>query len=228
MLFFPKKQPTPPLLQNPIINPNCTEFEVNNWVISEFVLEHLTPVVGTHPFPLDELSLMSASICRLKPTHLFEWGTHVGKSARIFWETISYFQLHTKIYSIDLPDDVEHTEHPRSERGKLVENIPQVKLLQGDGVTKALEIYASVPKCKPLFFLDGDHEYKSIKRELQLIFKHTKKANILIHDTFYQSKKSQYNIGPYKAVTEFHKKHPKFKAIATKFGLPGMTLLYQA
>ena len=60
------------------------EFEVNNWIISEFIVEKLVPVVGVHPFPLDELSLMTAAVCRFQPELIFEWGTNIGKSARIF------------------------------------------------------------------------------------------------------------------------------------------------
>lgn len=29
----------------PILNENCTEFEVNNWAISDFVIEHLVPII---------------------------------------------------------------------------------------------------------------------------------------------------------------------------------------
>ena len=101
-------------------NLDCTEFEVDNWVISDFLVNKLIPVVGTHPYPIMELSLMVASICRLKPNVIFEWGTNIGKSARIFYETGKQFDIPLEIHSIDLPDDLDHQEHPRSGRGRMV------------------------------------------------------------------------------------------------------------
>ena len=79
-------------------NPSATEFEVNNWAISEFVLSRLVPVVGVHPYPLNELMLMAAAICRFKPTHVFEWGTNVGASARVFHEAGRHFSIPLEIH----------------------------------------------------------------------------------------------------------------------------------
>ena len=216
-------------LSNPVVNDNCSEFEVNNWLISEFILNKVIPIVGIKPFPINELLLMVATVCRLKPSYIFEWGTHVGKSARIFYETCAYFNIKTIIHSVDLPDNVEHVEHPKDKRGILVKNIDRVILHQGDGLTTALKICKknSIKK-NILFFLDGDHEYQSVKRELMGIMKNLPEANILIHDTFYQSSKSGYNIGPYKAVNTVLKLLPNsYKVYSTKLGLPGMTLLYK-
>ena len=92
--------------RNPALNEKSSEFEVNNWIVSEFVVDKLIPVVGMHPFPLNELMLMSSAVCRFKPELIFEWGTNIGKSARIFYETIKAFDVASQIHSIDLPDDV--------------------------------------------------------------------------------------------------------------------------
>jgi cephalosporin hydroxylase len=216
-------------IRNPAVNINCRKFEVDNWLISEFILDKIIPVVGTRPYPLNELSLMVAAVCRLKPEYIFEWGTFIGSSARVFYETCAYFNIKTVIHSIDLPDNVEHKEHPKGERGRLVKDINQVILHQGDGLTTALEI------CKQnrinkrvLFFLDGDHGYKSVKRELMGIIKEIPQASILIHDTFYQSSKSGYNTGPFKAINAVLKLFPnKYNILSANTGLPGMTLLYK-
>lgn len=217
-------------LLDPVVNNDCTEFEVNNWQISDFIIDKIISIVGTRPYPLNELSLMVATVCRLKPSYIFEWGTHVGKSARIFYETCAYFNIKTIIHSIDLPDAMEHIEHPKDQRGKLVKGLNGIILHQSDGLTTALKICKNYPinKNKTLFFLDGDHEYQSVKRELTGIIKNVPEANILIHDTFYQSSKANYNIGPHKAVNEVLKLFPnKYKVFSTKLGLPGMTLLYK-
>ena len=214
--------------QDPAVNVNCSEFEVNNWIISEFIFQRLVPIVGVTPYPINELALMVSAICRLKPTHIFEWGTNIGKSARIFYETAKHFGLSTEIHSIDLPDEIDHHEHPREKRGMFVKGIPAVWLYQGDGVETSLEIYRKVSDlCRPLVYIDGDHSYTAVKRELGEIIKNMPNASILLHDTFYQSAESGYNLGPYKAITDTLSNMPhRYKIISTNTGLPGMTLLY--
>jgi hypothetical protein len=223
--------------QGAVINPHCSELEVDNWVISEFIIQRLVPVVGIHPYPINEQCLMAAAVCALKPALIFEWGTNLGKSARIFYETARRFKVQTQIYSIDLPDEVAHAEHPGEKRGIYVLNLEGVSLLTGDGLETSLSIYrqhmanpsnarqnASVA---PLFFIDGDHGYDSVKRELEGIIAAVPEANILLHDTFYQSPESHYNIGPYRATQEVLQTAPSFRILRQELGLPGMTLLYR-
>ena len=125
---------------------------------------------------------------------------------------------------------MEHIEHPKENRGLLVKGIKEVNLHLGDGLENALQI---VSDCKndnfrPLFFIDGDHSYESVKRELEGIIKNVPQANILLHDTFYQSEESGYNVGPYKAVVDVLAGMPnRYKIISQNIGLPGMTLLWQ-
>jgi cephalosporin hydroxylase len=169
---------------------------------------------------------MTASVCWSNPKYIFDWGTNTGKSARIFYEIKKYFGLNAKIVTIDLLDDQEHSEHPGKLRGKFVKGIKEVKLIQGDGIVEALKICNKRKVSKAFFFLDGDHSYKSIKRELNLIHKNINSPTMLVHDTFFQSEKSKYNIGPHKAVKEFQN-NTGYKSIETKLGLPGMTLIYK-
>lgn len=213
---------------NPVRNTRCSEFEVDNWIISKFVLKELVPVVGIHPYPLNELMFMTGVVCRIKPTHIFEWGTHVGKSARVFYEITKHFDITSDIHSIDLPDAVKHIEHPGQSRGALVRNIPEVTLHQGDGLDVSLGLYKQIKgKSRPLFFLDGDHQYASVKRELACITHAAPRAFVLIHDTFYQSKKSGYNIGPYRAIRNIPQGKPsRYMSLSTNLGLPGMTFIY--
>jgi cephalosporin hydroxylase len=216
--------------QDPVVNPLCYEFEVNNWIISDFVVNKLVPVVGVHPYPINEQCLMAAAVCVLKPTHIFEWGTNLGKSARIFYEITHKFSIKTQIYSIDLPDDIEHVEHPKEKRGIYVRNLERVNLLLGDGLETSMKIYNTAKqeaKVVPLFFIDGDHSYNSVKRELIMITKDVPEAAILLHDTFFQSSESGYNIGPYQAVKDVITDSHNYKIIRQDLGLPGMTLLYK-
>ena len=211
-------------------NVSSSEFEVDNWMLSNFVMRRLIPAVGVRPFPLTELILMSGTVCRFRPTHIFEWGTHIGKSACVFYETTTYFKIPAEIHSIDLPDDVSHGEHPKDKRGKLVKGRKNVFLHQGDGLSTSLEIIKTISgDFAPLFYVDGDHSYESVKRELEGIIDNVSNATILLHDTFYQSEDSEYNVGPYQAIKDVLDAHPGhgYSRIDTMTGLPGMTLLYK-
>jgi cephalosporin hydroxylase len=202
------------------------EFEVDTWALSSFVVDTLVPAVGVHPYPLNELLLMAGSVTRFRPTHIFEWGTHLGISARIFHETCTHFGLETEIHSVDLPPSRRHVEQPGEERGRYVEGISDVTLHLGDGLKESLRIVRKAPGAAPLFFVDGDHEYASVQRELESIFEHLPDAVMLVHDTFFQNEESGYNTGPYRAVTDFCAAHPHIRRVDTAIGLPGMTLLY--
>ena len=213
---------------NPVPNPGGGEFEIDNYLLSRFIVFELLPIVGFTPFPLNELLLMTGTVCRLRPNILLEWGTHVGKSARIFSETSNMFNLGIQIHSIDLPDHIAHVEHPGNQRGKYVKTKYNVHLYQGDGLEKAHEIISSLGLNQNiLFFLDGDHSFDSVFSELTTIMTKYPNANILVHDTFFQSDSSMYNIGPYKAIQSALQVLPNsFHIISMNTGLPGMTLLF--
>ncbi|MES2893447.1 MAG: CmcI family methyltransferase [Bacteroidota bacterium] len=222
------KKITAPAYTRPM---DAGRFEVNNWDLSSFILKKLIPVVGHHPFPLNELALMTAAVAWTRPTHIFEWGTHIGKSARIFYETGRFLKIDAEVHSIDLPDDIDHVEHPHGTRGKLVKGKKNVFLHQGDGVDTALRLYQQRGKnSKPLFYLDGDHSYETVSRELQAILVTVPDPKIILHDTFYQTGEPRYNIGPYQAIEDTLAKFPhlSFNRIDTNTGLPGMTFLYPA
>jgi cephalosporin hydroxylase len=211
-------------------NPDCSEFEVDTWQLSSFVIERLVPVVGTHPFPLHELMLLSATVCRFRPSHIFEWGTHIGKSARAFYEITQHYGIPSDIHSIDLPDEVEHAEHPSHERGRMVRGLDRVHLHQGDGLEVSLAVWRKAARPQAvMFFVDGDHGEQSVHRELSGIVAEVPAPVVLLHDAFYQSEKSGYNIGPYRAIERVLREHAgRFKRVDSGLGLPGMTLLYAA
>ena len=52
-------------------------------------------------------------------------------------------------------------------------------------------------------------------------------VNILLHDTFFQSKEGGYNIGPHLAIEECLSGKNIYKVVSLNIGLPGMTLLYK-
>lgn len=221
--------PSPKPRPDPAVNLHCSQFEVNNWLVSEFIVETLIPIVGVHPFPLNELVLMVAAVCRVKPARIYEWGTHHGKSARVFYETAKHFGVDVEIHSIDLPDTASHQEHPGDQCGMLVKGLERVHLHQGDGLSACLRLHAGTEKpCSTLVFIDGDHSYDSVARELEGIITGVPEAQILLHDTFFQSSQSGYNVGPYQAIVDvLSRTSRRYQIIASGTGLPGMTLLYQ-
>ena len=214
--------------ENPVKNLGCSEFEIDNWAVSKFVLRKLVPHVGFHPFPLNELMLMVAAVAWLRPNQIFDWGTNIGKSARIFYECTAHYRIDAEIHSTDLPGSLGHNEHPGKKRGKLVQGLPRVHLHLGDGVEVSLEIWrASGRKPRPLFLVDGDHSYESVRRELRAITTQVADPGILLHDSFYQSSGSSYNIGPHQAIEEIMTgTQGRFRRLFSGFGLPGLTFLF--
>jgi hypothetical protein len=212
---------------DPVRNAAAVEFEVDLWILSQFILQRAVPVIGIHPYPLNEQLLAAAAVCRLKPGIVFDWGTNRGASARLFWECAKAFRLEYQIHSVDLPPDVPHVEHPGDQRGRLVRGLENVHLHLGDGVSVALEQWerASRPS-RPLFFVDGDHAYESVFNELRRAFDAVPDASALVHDTFFQSAESGYNVGPAEAVRRIIALDPqRFTVLDSGPGLPGMTLL---
>jgi cephalosporin hydroxylase len=197
--------------------------------LSRFVLTRLIPTVGIQPFPLHELLLMCAAVCRLEPPLIFEWGTHVGRSARVFYECARHYGIVTQIHSVDLPDEIGHVEHPRDLRGRLVRGLPNVHLHQGDGIEVSLAIWRSSGRPPtPLFFIDGDHAYESVFRELSAVAAEIPGASVLLHETFNQSSGSGYNVGPHRAIEDVMRAHRgRYRRIDSGLGLPGMTLLHR-
>lgn len=200
--------------------------EADKWALSEFILQKLVPVVGVHPYPLDELLLMCTTLAYFRPDIILEWGTHTGKSARIFYEAAAYLKLRTQIHSVDLPPDKEHAEniHEVSQRGVFVRGLP-VALHAGDGLTISRELLSGGRPDFPLFFVDGDHSYVSVENELNGIKSMTPRAVVLAHDTFLQGPESGYNCGPYEALNKFAAHH-QLPIYSTILGLPGMSLTY--
>ncbi|MES2209893.1 MAG: class I SAM-dependent methyltransferase [Chloroflexota bacterium] len=174
--------------------------------------------------------LMVATVCRFQPSGIFEWGTHIGKSARIFYESTAHYRIPAEVHSTDLPDDVGHPEHPHLERGRFVRELPRVHLHQGDGLETSLLIWSEAGRpTGSLFFVDGDHAYESVRREVDGIALAVPDATILVHDTFSQSRDANYNVGPYRAIGDVLGRFPgRFRRHDSGLGLPGMTLLYQA
>ena len=194
--------------------------EVDKWSVSKTVL-NLVSVVGVHPYPLDELLLMVAAFSYHRPEITIDIGTHIGKSARIWLELARLCQVPTAIHTIDLLDP-DHPEYPGTEVGRLIRGTSVLQHF-GDGYSTALELIRENPNARFLIFLDSDHSYENVRRELELA-KHVKDGCLLVHDTFYQPS-STYNHGPYLAVCDYIDGMSIRQVIHLNAGLPGMSYI---
>jgi hypothetical protein len=110
----------------------------------------------------------------------------------------------------------------------MVRGLSGVTLHEGDGLDVAVRVWAMAGRPPaPLFFLDGDHALESVRRELDGVTAAVPGAAILLHDAFFQSAGSGYNVGPHQAVQEVVARFPsRWEVLHSGLGLPGMTLLF--
>ncbi len=199
-----------------------TFLETEKWLLSKW-LPNLVRVVGTHPFPLDELLAMVGVFEYHRPELVVDIGTHLGKSARVWHEVAEWLGEPCQIHTVDLFDP-NHPEFPGELLGQFIRGLPVTQHL-GDGCTVARELILANPGKRVLLFLDGDHAYESVLRELQLAtLLRPGGSCILVHDTFYQPG-SSYNHGPYLAIEEYRKTFPFRQVMHLQLGLPGLSYL---
>lgn len=130
----------------------------------------------------DEVRFFAETIWELQPTHIFEWGTNVGASARVFYELTRIGGIRCDVHTTEHPDHATH-DHPGHLLGRWLKGC-NVKMHTGDGVNVSLAeyVHAGAPE-QVLFFLDGDHSYAAVLRELEAIAATAPSAVILVHDT---------------------------------------------
>lgn len=152
------------------------------------------------PFPRHEKIFMVYTVLLHNPDVIFDWGTHLGVSARIFHEIKQFTSLKYDVHTTDVRSKYGHPERPISDLGKYIEEAKEAKEVTqhfGDGVTVSLKLLKKSNKYKkPLFFVDGDHAEKTVFRELSSIFKNVEDPVALVHDTW---SNSGGNIGPWLA-----------------------------
>ena len=225
-------------------------------------------------YPIPELALMAGAMVRavapfkaaLQQSHavlgspsknqkqklvVFEWGTNIGVSARIFVDFALQMNLDVVIHSTDLPETFSPPGALRNvsfsqtigdrRRGRLVRHDRFARLVtlhEGDGLTTSLGILEKLElthKVPVIWFVDGDHSEDAVIRELDTIISLPHCAHghchILVHDSF------SADSGPFRAIESIQQKmgdaEERFGATVMKFGLlhsrlapAGMSLLY--
>lgn len=145
----------------------------------------------------DEVTFMASVLERARPQFIFEWGTNVGASARIFYETIRRLGIECVIHTVELPDERAHEDrdHPGLRIGQClgeptsfadgVEHYLGGVVVQhrGDGLVIGWLLYNEFNPSRGLFYLDGDHSYAAVLNELQVISIAFPRSVILMHDT---------------------------------------------
>lgn len=172
----------------------------------------------------DEEVIFAAKVMeRLRPTHVFEWGTNVGASARLFYETAQDLGFHCEVHTVELPIELAYLDrdHPGENRyGLWIQGLPIHGHL-GDGLIESLRLYKETKPERALFFVDGCHEYKHVLNEFRSIAKAAPSAVILAHDT-------RHLAGPAKAVKTFLKDAPRRYLREVCKSDAGMTALWPA
>lgn len=198
-------------------------FEVDCWILSEILLKKVIPKIGIHPYPLNEQMLMASVVAFVQPKIIIEWGTNVGKSARLFWEVKEALDLNCSIYTIDLMNP-NHPEFSGAARGKYLSNTDVMQIV-GDGVKTANKLLDGVSN-PVLVYIDGDHSHESVKRDLAIWDKLPSGSGILAHDVFYQIP-STYNVGPWHSFQELiQEQKSNISQVQWQIlGLPGMAFV---
>lgn len=168
-----------------------------------------------------ELRMMFEAVKEVKPDFIGDWGTNRGSSARIMFESCRLLAYPTKIVTVELPIELSMSDdsHPRGDVGFFLSGTNVLSFV-GDGVTTALRSYAATVSAEnPLFFIDGDHLYENVLRELFLIERVCPVHSLLLHDT---------NYDPGAAIrTYLSREREDLYEVYYVDSAPGMTLLLQ-
>lgn len=145
-------------------------------VLADRIVTHILGLrlPGGLLYLISELSLMVATMVHVRPNLVFEWGTNAGCSTRIFFEAAEMQGLKTRIHSTDLPPHLLPSIHanlsPDCEgTGKHVAGNryqETFSLHLGDGLDVSLSIWEQEgwSAARVLWFLDGDHSEKAVRR----------------------------------------------------------------
>lgn len=150
------------------------------------------------PYCRAEVAFMVGAVDYFRPRVIFDWGTNIGSSARIFYEATK--GVVAGIHTIEVTDP-STLEHAGPNTGRHIAGLP-VKQHFGDGATTATRLYWELRDrrrpSRPMFYLDGDHRAETVARELTTIDTAIEEdAVILIHDTLSEAS------GPHRAVKQF-------------------------
>lgn len=149
-----------------------------------------------------EVQFFESVLKRLRPTHVFEWGTNVGASARLFYEAALELGYPCEVHTTEIPDYLAllDRDHPGERYGIWIKALP-VHRHRGYGLLESIDWHRKLKPEQALFYLDGNHSYGVVLAELEEVSALDSDAVIMVHDTI------KYTGG---AVATFCESHPKY------------------
>jgi cephalosporin hydroxylase len=139
--------------------------------------------LGVPAYRETEIAFMYETVRDVQPTHIFEWGTNAGSSARIWSEAVHQLGLDAQIHSTDLhAPGSACSEYPGFVQGQWVDGLPGVTLYQGDGLETTLRLCVELRPARPLVFLDDSHQLLQNARALRMLRFEVPDAVILVDD----------------------------------------------
>lgn len=137
-----------------------------------------------------EVEFFESILGRHRPTHVFEWGTNVGASARLFYEAALELGYECEVHTIEIPDELAlmDRDHPGQRYGQWIKDIridprSTVHPHRGFGLIESIRLWKELQPERALFFLDGNHSYGVVLAELEEICALDPDAVMMIHDT---------------------------------------------
>jgi len=143
---------------------------------------------GDHELPPEEYLCMAGLVHTLKPSRVFEIGTHRGRTTRLIAD---YSGAHTRIHTMDLPPErmMEARCFPEARSaliGEQFRNHPmraKITQLYADSQTFDFSPYQA---SMDLVFVDGDHTYEGVKRDSENALRMIRPGGLILWDDYHQ------------------------------------------
>lgn len=134
----------------------------------------------------DEIKFMGQAVLRVRPQIVYEWGTNLGCSARVFHEASIAFDIPLTVHTTELPltEAWRDRDHPGERVAQWIGDLP-IERHEGDGLITSLRLYHEERPERCLFYLDGDHSLEAVTRELLAIAVAAPSAVMLVHDVLH-------------------------------------------
>lgn len=176
--------------------------------LSPEIVKHLKEIGVVPQYGWEEVDLIYATILEYQPDIICEWGTNIGYSARLFAELIQEIGIDCPVHSTDITESAA-----KGRRGEMAG--PLVNLHVGEGLELSLRLTGDAKR--PLFFLDDDHMFDHVRRQLYMIAEVEPGAVMLIHDVMKVEKVGGDSVWvahePHRAIMDFLSQHGGYEAV---------------
>eukprot|EP00802_Teleaulax_amphioxeia_P004375 Tamp_04379.p1 GENE.Tamp_04379~~Tamp_04379.p1 ORF type:complete len:346 (+),score=24.92 Tamp_04379:2179-3216(+) len=164
-------------------------FQVSHILVHEVTRRiTLLDLENSQTYPPHELALMVSAMVHARPDFVLEWGTNIGVSSRVFVEAAEMLGLATQVHTFDVKTQqktgstgwvanarkCQGNEEREYFKEYKIFGKPCVHMHIGDGLDGAFAVYEAEAwaAARVLWFVDGDHSYEAVARELFSIAGH--------------------------------------------------------